>query len=145
MKCPNDGADLTPAERDGLKVQSCPTCQGMWLTAAELNALEDERFDLGDQEKGTLVFHPAESNRLCPGCGKPMTTFAYRDYDLELEFCPDGHGFWLDAHQDKRVLELMREEELRLKWSYRAEHKWTGQLQHWRSPGFLQKLRDLTR
>jgi uncharacterized protein len=145
MKCPNDNADLASAKRDGLQVEACPQCQGLWLNRQELNALEDEAFNLGDDEKGTLMAEPEPSTRICPECGKPMQSFQYRFYDLRLDYCADGHGFWLDAGEDKRVLELMKEEQARLKRSGRAEQTWASHLQHLRSHSIIEKVRDLFR
>jgi Zn-finger nucleic acid-binding protein len=145
MKCPNDNADLASAKRDGLDVETCPTCNGMWLSRQELGQLEDEAFHLGDDEKGTLMAEPEPSTRACPQCGKPMQSFQYRFYDLQLDYCEDGHGFWLDAGEDSRVLDLMKEEEARLKRSGRAEQSWAAHLQHLRSPSIIEKVRDLFR
>jgi Zn-finger nucleic acid-binding protein len=145
MKCPDDNADLAPAKRDGLEVEACPQCQGLWLNRQELNALEDEAFHLGDDEKGTLMADPEPSTRVCPQCGKPMQSFQYRFYDLQLDYCEDGHGFWLDAGEDGRVLDLMKEEEARLKRSGRAEQTWASHLQHLRSHSIIEKVRDLFR
>ena len=36
-------------------MEACPTCKGMWLTRQELEQLEDEVFDFGDDEKGSLM------------------------------------------------------------------------------------------
>src|SRR5471030_2492419 len=96
MKCPNGDGELEPGKRHGVDVEACPACQGAWLTPQELNELEDKAFDLGDDEKGSLVLSATASTRPCPQCAKPMSRFEYRAYDLELEFCADGHGFWLD-------------------------------------------------
>ena len=145
MKCPNDNADLAEAKRDGLDVESCPQCSGIWLSRQELEQLEDKAFHLGDDEKGTLLADPAPSTRACPQCGKPMQSFQYRFYDLQLDYCEDGHGFWLDADEDKRVLELMKEEQARLKRSGRAEQTWASHLQHLRSHSIIEKVRDLFR
>jgi Zn-finger nucleic acid-binding protein len=145
MKCPNDNTDLASAKRDGLDVESCPKCNGMWLSRPELEQLEDEAFHLGDEEKGTLMAEPEPSSRACPQCGKPMQSFQYRFYDLQLDYCEDGHGFWLDAGEDSRVLDLMKEEEARLKRSGRAEQSWAAHLQHLRSPSIIEKVRDLFR
>ena len=122
MKYPNCGYELTPAKRDGLEVEACPSCNGIWMTQQELAQLEDEAFDLG--KKGTLVFNPEPSSRSCPECGTGLKRFQYRDYDLELEFCDAGHGYWLDAGEDKRVLELMRKEERALERKFSAEDSW---------------------
>ena len=141
MKCPNCGSDLAPAKRDGIEMQACPSCNGMWLSQEELTELEDEAYDLG--KKGTLVFEPEPSSRHCPECSQTLKRFQYRDYDLPLEFCEAGHGFWLDAGEDKRVLELMRKEEANLKRAFGAEDSWSSHLRHWRSPGFLDRLKKL--
>src|SRR5580704_10435190 len=145
MKCPNDSAELVQARRDGIDVETCPICDGMWLNGQELNQLEDEAFHLGDEEKGTLVASPRETTRTCPQCAKPMKSFDYRFYDLELDFCEDGHGYWLDAGEDKRVLDLMKEEQARVKRSGRAEQTWVSHLQHLRSHSIIEKVRDLFR
>ena len=145
MKCPNDNAELVQARRDGIDVETCPICDGMWLNGQELNQLEDEAFHLGDEEKGTLVASPRETTRTCPQCAKPMKSFDYRFYDLELDFCEDGHGYWLDAGEDKRVLDLMKEEQARVKRSGRAEQTWVSHLQHLRSHSIIEKVRDFFR
>jgi Zn-finger nucleic acid-binding protein len=145
MKCPNCVAELAKAKRDGVELEACPACKGMWLTRQELDQLENEVFDLGDRWKGSLVFHEAASERSCPECSQPLGRFQYRDYDLQMEFCPDGHGFWLEEGEDRRVLDLMRKEEAALKRKYAAEEGWAAQMKHWRSPAFIDKIRDLFR
>ena len=141
MKCPNCGSELTPAKRDGLDVEACPSCSGIWMTQHDLEQLEDEAFDLG--KKGTLVFNAEPSSRSCPECRTVLKRFQYRDYDLELEFCEAGHGYWLDAGEDKRVLELMRKEERSLERKFSAEESWSSHLRHWRSRSFFERLKDL--
>lgn len=143
MKCPRCHSDLTPTKRDGVDMETCPSCQGMWLTSQELTRLEDEVFDLGDDEKGSLVFSPAATTDPCPQCGQPMQRFGYRLYDVEMDFCPAAHGFWLDAGEDKRVLDIMKKEERDLERTVLAQDKWATRLKHLRSPSFLDKMRRL--
>jgi Zn-finger nucleic acid-binding protein len=145
MKCPDCGTELAPARRHGVQVDACPSCKGLWLNAQELDQLEDAAFELGDQEKGTLVFATEPSTRACPECGQSLQGFQYRLYDLPLEFCAQGHGYFLDAGEDERVIALMREEERRLKRSDKAEDRWAAHLKHLRSGTFFEKLRDLLR
>ncbi len=141
MKCPNCRAELTAARRDGVEMEVCPACNGMWLSQQELTQLEDEVYDLG--KKGSLVFDPEASGRRCPACDQALRRFHYRDYDLELEFCEAGHGYFLDAGEDQRVLELMRKEEANLKRAFRAQDHWSAHMRHWRSPSFLDRLKNL--
>jgi Zn-finger nucleic acid-binding protein len=146
MKCPNDGSELAPGKRHGVEVAHCGSCAGSWLTPRELDQLENVGFDLGDEEKGSLVFSSTPNpGRKCPECGEAMRSFAFRLYDLELEFCEGGHGYWLDGGEDDRVIELMMEEEARVKRSGAAEHQWTSLLGHLRSGSFIEKLKDLIR
>ena len=55
-----------------------------------------------------------------------MTTFKYRAYDLPIDFCNQGHGFWLDPGEEKRVLELMEKRIRDLKRTASAEGEWAG-------------------
>jgi Zn-finger nucleic acid-binding protein len=143
MKCPNCDAELVQKKRDGVEMEICPSCQGMWLSSRELAELEDEVFDFGDDEKGSLMLGSEPTNRNCPQCAKLMKTFQYRLYDLELDFCEDRHGYWLDADEDKRVLQLMKDEEKNLGRKVLAEDRFAAHLRYLQSGSFLDRLRDL--
>jgi uncharacterized protein len=39
MKCPVDGSDLQVAERQGVEIDYCPTCRGVWLDRGELDKI----------------------------------------------------------------------------------------------------------
>ncbi len=143
MKCPNCNAGLVQKKRDGIDMEICPSCQGMWLTPQELTQLEDEVFDFGDDEKGSLMLDFTASERKCPQCGNPMKRFEYRFYDLEMEFCEAKHGFWLEADEDKRVLELMRKEEANLGRKVLAEDRFAAHLRFLRSNTFMDRIREL--
>ncbi len=145
MKCPKCHTDLTPATRHRIEVDLCNNCKGMWLARDELKQLEDEVFDLDEHAKGTLVFSATPTAAPCPQCEAPLKAFSYRLYDLELEYCEDGHGFWLDAGEDDRVLELIKKEEAGIDRSFNAEHKWGQAVKHLHSGSFLSKVRDLFR
>jgi Zn-finger nucleic acid-binding protein len=145
MNCPKCNVALVAAKRDGIDMETCASCNGMWLTRQGLKTLEDEAFDLGDDKKGTRAFDSTVDTLKCPECGKLMNRFEYRFYDLEMDFCGEGHGFWLEAAEDKRVLELMRKEEADLERKVLAENRWSSELQRMRSGSFLDRLRDLFR
>ena len=143
MKCPNCSVELAPGKRDGVDMEVCPRCKGMWLTRQELEQLEDEVFDFGDEEKGSLMLSSAPTALKCPQCSKPMRSFDYRFYDLEMDFCEDSHGFWLTADEDKRVLELMKKEEKNLGRKVLAEERFAAHLRFLRSGSFIDRIRDL--
>ncbi len=145
MKCPRCGVDLQPAERHKLQVNCCPSCKGMWFEHDELDQLEDEVFDFGDRWKGTLVFSATATTDQCPECTASLQRFQYRFYDLEMEFCPNQHGYWLEADEDTRVLELMKKEEKDLERKLLAENNWSALLRHMHSGSFFNRLKDLFR
>lgn len=39
MKCPVDGAVLEMSERQGVEIDYCPTCRGVWLDRGELDKM----------------------------------------------------------------------------------------------------------
>ncbi len=41
MKCPIDGETLVMTERQGVEIDYCPRCRGVWLDRGELD--EDHR------------------------------------------------------------------------------------------------------
>ena len=143
MKCPRCSIDMLPTERHKLKVNYCQSCKGMWFEHAELGELEDEVFDFGDHWKGTLVLSSAATTDKCPECAALLQRFQYRLFDLEMEFCPNQHGYWLEDDEDTRVLELMRREETDLERKLLAEDKWSAALRHMHSRSFFSKMRDL--
>lgn len=41
MKCPVDGTELAMSERQGIEVDYCPQCRGVWLDRGELDKIID--------------------------------------------------------------------------------------------------------
>lgn len=39
MKCPIDGAELKMTERQGVEIDYCPKCRGVWLDRGELDKI----------------------------------------------------------------------------------------------------------
>ena len=39
MACPNDGSVLTIADRQGVEIDFCPECRGVWLDRGELDKI----------------------------------------------------------------------------------------------------------
>jgi len=145
MKCPKCHVDMEPTKRHKLQVNYCQSCKGMWFEQVELGELEDEVFDFGDSSKGTLFLSSTPTTDQCPECSERLQRFQYRFYDLEMELCPNQHGYWLEDDEDTRVLELMKKEESNLKRELLAEDKWAAALHHMRSGSFFGKMRDLFR
>ena len=142
MNCPRCKIELKVEEYRGIEVDRCPQCQGMWLDYGELDQLEDRVLDK-DELKGTLVYGAFRGDLPCPKCGKAMTGFRYRANNLELDLCEEGHGTWLDAGEEKRVLELMEQRIKDIGRKAKAEAEWGDFLQQLRSRSFAGKIKGL--
>ncbi|AHM02912.1 hypothetical protein roselon_00471 [Roseibacterium elongatum DSM 19469] len=60
MKCPVDGTTLQMAERQGVEIDYCPHCRGVWLDRGELDKII-ERSAPGPAE--TRQARPAPEDR----------------------------------------------------------------------------------
>ncbi len=142
MKCPECGNELVTQDRHGLTVEACQNDHGMWLTIQELDELENEAFN-DEEEKGSLMLSSTPAKYNCPVCNSQLRRFDYRMYDLTLEYCENKHGFWLEAGEDDRILELMKQRKKDEERKYGAEAHWQSTVRHLQSHSLFEKLKDL--
>ena len=124
MKCPRDGSELTTEDYVGVEVDRCPACNGRWLDHDELDDVEATVTPDEDQRRATIEYAKRPSELRCPVCAKQMLTFNYRAYNLALDTCEDGHGFWLDAGEEAGVRDIMRERVRGLARAASAQTTW---------------------
>ena len=127
MNCPKDQTELVLEKMQDLEVDRCPTCKGIWLDYDELDAIEDKVMT-DDHAKGTMQWNPQQTELLCPKCGSKLNTFDYRLERLQIEVCPNNHGFWLDAGEEERVKQAMQNRLAGQERAAKAESEWTGLL-----------------
>lgn len=65
MDCPNCSAQLTMADRQGVEIDFCPQCRGVWLDRGELDKIIDRSAE--------LMAAPAQSHGHHRGHKKPKT------------------------------------------------------------------------
>jgi Zn-finger nucleic acid-binding protein len=123
MNCPRDGAILHTEREHGIEVDRCPTCKGAWYDFDELAELEATVAD-ADDRLGTIEYSKHQTTLACPVCAASMEAFNYRAYNLELDACAAGHGFWLDAGESDRVREIMQDRVRGLRRSASAQQAW---------------------
>lgn len=53
MKCPIDGTELVITERQGVEIDYCPQCRGVWLDRGELDKIIEraEKYDARDRSR----------------------------------------------------------------------------------------------
>ncbi len=54
MKCPNDNTSLAMTDRQGIEIDYCPECRGIWLDKGELDKLI-ERSSIQDNPAPSYV------------------------------------------------------------------------------------------
>jgi len=52
MRCPVDGADMRKAEQEGVEIDYCPECRGVWLNRGELEKIVDRAMEEMDGPDG---------------------------------------------------------------------------------------------
>ena len=97
--CPNYNEPLIVLDWQGVEIDMCASCGGVWLDAGELEFIgEKAGADTGDltgmlerARRGDLTKRP------CPRCGRKLRALhACEDEPVELDHCPRGHGIWFD-------------------------------------------------
>lgn len=123
INCPRDAIELVQGKEHGIEVDRCPACKGAWYDYDELEALESTVAG-EDERTGTIDYAKRPSELACPVCSRPMRAFNYRAYNLELDACSEGHGFWLDAGESARVRDVMKERVGGLRRAHSAQKAW---------------------
>jgi Zn-finger nucleic acid-binding protein len=124
MKCPRDGSELQIEKHFGIEVDHCPTCNGRWLDHHELDHLEATVASTEEERRATIEFGERMGELKCPVCDKQMRVFQYRAHSLEIDTCPEEHGYWLDAGEEGRVRDIIADRVRGLARAADAEAGW---------------------
>lgn len=108
MNCPVDAEPMLAIEHEGIEIDYCPACQGMWLDAGELELLLGDpaaRRELIGAGHDVYVPETREKRRKCPRCSARMTKVAGRsDAGILYDECPHGDGLWFDQGELQALL-----------------------------------------
>ena len=99
------------AEREGIEVDWCPSCPGLWFDAGELDLLaEKNRLPPAEREGSGLVpAETAERGLPCPRCDRKMKKVWFDPARTVLvDRC--SHGLWFDRGEVGRALDAIRPE-----------------------------------
>jgi len=111
--CPQCHSALSSTQYEGVGVDWCRGCQGVWLDTGELAKVVETReatisASIVEETRAlarTGVPLEDSSRRLqCPQCARVLSAINY-DYSsgIILDRCPDGHGTWLDGGELAKV------------------------------------------
>jgi PAT family beta-lactamase induction signal transducer AmpG len=100
IRCPKCRADMEQVTHEGIEVDRCSLCKGIWFDAGEIEALTEKQaaavLDTGEVETGRQ--QDGTRDYECPRCGGSMGCIAdARQPHISFESCSDCHGSFLDA------------------------------------------------
>ena len=84
MKCPNDHTDLVMTDRQGVEIDYCPTCRGVWLDRGELDKIIDRSAASGPSRpdnREASVTNGRDSRELSSGGSTGRGDTPFRDDD----------------------------------------------------------------
>jgi Zn-finger nucleic acid-binding protein len=95
MACPVDGATLVMSERQGIEIDYCPQCRGVWLDRGELDKIIERN----------SVAAPVPPQAPAPPAAPPPPQYQDRGYqERGYGHQPYGHG-----HHPKRRKSFLEE------------------------------------
>ena len=133
MDCPLGHGPLHAESHGEIALEACAVCGGEWLHREQLAALEKSTVNDPIVLAGTIEYDANPIELACPVCGKHMYEFDYRANPLEVDGCPEGHGYWLTGGEESRVREAVRQRARDLNRAASAEATFGGFLSKMRS------------
>jgi Zn-finger nucleic acid-binding protein len=102
LKCPECGRAFSIVNVDGMEIDCCRYCRGMWFQPGELSYFSGQSKEIPSDN----LAH-RESRRDCPVCSTHMTEFVFQNpHTLLVDRCPNGHGVYLEDRELERVFEI---------------------------------------
>jgi len=106
MWCPNCKEPLLVLEFEGIELDYCDSCRGVWLDPDEVAMV----FGNGGWQKALHVAPgevlKREGGKACPRCRTTMhKRLAGEKHPVTTDLCPRGHGLWLDGGELGALIE----------------------------------------
>lgn len=121
-KCPVDDFTLRPVTYEGVTIDVCTHCAGVWLDAGELDSIEETQasdfrgvpttaLDSVRASEG-MAKARSETPRNCVKCnaGLDQREYAFAS-QVMIDQCPNGHGMWLDKDELARLEMFFEDQE----------------------------------
>ena len=109
IHCPRCVGELEPITYEGVDLDICLLCHGLWFDQGELakfnNFDSDFPFGPGKPVKGKAI------GGHCPRCNVVMIVMRYAPRtNFQLDRCPECGGVWLDNGEIGKVQQLLTDE-----------------------------------
>jgi len=111
--CPDCSVALVPREFQGITIDACPRCAGIFFDEGEVNALKARGLQAMEELENQIVPEViqeaiADKFRLCPHCKSSMDKFRYMYHsDVVLDECGVCGGIWVQDGELGRMREVL--------------------------------------
>ncbi len=115
MKCPKCNIELKIKEIQGVTVDECENCEGIWFERDELRKVKDNTDkDLNWMDfeiwKHHDRFKAKETKYNCPACSSTMDVLDYDSTKIEINYCSNCQGVWLDKNELQNIINSLEAE-----------------------------------
>lgn len=113
MKCPKCRSSLAPVQYEGVEIDRCTKCKGVWVDEGELlTILDREEMPIPESVSKSVIAHakpgiPKEELQKvenCPKCDGVLRAMNYNYASgIIVDVCPNHHGIWFDTDELEKV------------------------------------------
>lgn len=130
MYCPVCYQSLESIRLGSVHLDRCPRCQGIWFDHDELRQAKDITVPQAvwlDVEMWTdeTKIRARHSGKLCPKCDAFTFTLRYGQSRIEIDYCHNCSGVWLDSGEFEAIIQYMNHT-----WAHEVMHHYTRHVIH---------------
>jgi Zn-finger nucleic acid-binding protein len=114
MPCPSCPIDLQQVSFEGVVIDLCPSCAGIWFDQGELGKIKSSSIhalaELDDLASEFEERAEAQLSKICPRDGTSLTPYFFlHTTNIELDWCPNCNGIWVEDGELAKINELVEE------------------------------------
>ena len=118
MDCPSCKTGLRSGFVEGIEIDECAACHGIWFDDQELRQAKN----LADPDLHWLDFELWQDEEhfervegvACPRCSKATVGLRYGVGGVQIDHCPGCRGFWLEKGEFAKLIEALHDEVARM-------------------------------
>lgn len=115
MQCPKCNNPMEIQTIENVEIDVCSNCAGVWFDQDELRKAKDQAepdanwmdFEIWKHEDR---FKFSQRPVKCPKCNVDMVIINYDDTDVEIDYCPQCRGTWLDEGEFNKIIDALDSE-----------------------------------
>lgn len=115
MQCPKCNDTMEVKKIENVEIDVCSKCTGVWFDQNELRKAKDQTdpdlnwmdFEIWKHEDR---FKFSQKPIQCPKCQIDMVIINYEDSDVEIDYCPQCQGTWLDEGEFNNIIDALNSE-----------------------------------